>query len=131
MPLSIGMEWHGGGCHLHIEHGSEEGDMGIRDSSARPRIIQVEREDVGASMVGADIECNCDQTVGSEDGGDPRRRDRSRPGCRMRGRGARFSSKRPEDIDQADTEEDNYPCYGCPAQDSGQRRGGINCWKQG
>ena len=63
MPLSIGMEWHGGGCHLHIEHGSEEGDMGIRDSSARPRIIQVEREDVGASMVGADIECDCDQTV--------------------------------------------------------------------
>lgn len=63
MPLSIGMERHGGGGHLHIEHGSEDGDMGIRDSSARPRFIQAEREDVGASLVGTDIECDCDQTV--------------------------------------------------------------------
>ncbi len=127
MPSSIRMHQHRGRCHLHIEHGSEQPDRRLRDSSARAHLDQIDREAVGAGLIGIDLECDQDQPICRQDGRAPQRRGCSHLKRAVRWLGACCSRKRSaKDLEQADTKEHNDSSRECPPQDAGSCAVGIN-----
>jgi hypothetical protein len=68
LPSCIRVHQQGCRCHLHIEHGDEQGDRGMRESSARARRDQLDREVVDAGLIGIDLKRDRDQSSFGSDG---------------------------------------------------------------
>ena len=63
IPFAVRIHRNRSRCHLHIEHGREQGERGIREISARSHRDQLDREAVGAGPIGINLEGDQNQPI--------------------------------------------------------------------